>query len=128
MREAPSLVLIEDAIKRGARVQAYDPAAMHVAREIMPSEWFTSGNFITEHQYDALKDADALILVTEWKPFCYPDIAAMKNFMRGRIIFDGRNQYDPNHIRAAGFDYYGIGRGQVAEKREQERKEAANAG
>ncbi len=129
MREAPSLVLIDDAIKRGARVQAYDPAAMHVACEMFPSEWFESNQLsLTEHQYDALKDADALILVTEWKPFCYPDIAAMKNFMRGRIIFDGRNQYDPNHIRAAGFDYYGIGRGQVPEKREQERKEAANAG
>ena len=111
MREASSLVLIEEAIRCGARVQAYDPAAMQVAREIMPKEWFASGKLIlTEHQYDALKDADALILVTEWKPFCYPDMAALKNLMRQWVIFDGRNQYDPKAIRAAGFEYYGIGR------------------
>jgi UDPglucose 6-dehydrogenase len=111
MREASSLVLIENAIKRGARIQAYDPAAMPVAREMMPKEWLSSGKVIlTEHQYDALKEADALALVTEWKPFCYPDIAAMKNLMRRHVIFDGRNQYDPKHIRAAGFEYYGIGR------------------
>ncbi len=121
MREASSLVLIEEVIKRGARVQAYDPAAMPVAREMMPQEWFSSGKIsLTSHQYDALKDVDALVLVTEWKPFCYPDISAMKNLMRGKIIFDGRNQYDPNHIRAAGFDYYGIGRGQqIAERKEE---------
>lgn len=118
MREASSLVLIEEAIKRGARVQAYDPAAMHVAREIMPQEWFTSGKLtLTEHQYDALKEVDALVLVTEWKPFCYPDIAALKNLMRQHIIFDGRNQYDPKHIRAAGFEYYGIGRGKILESK-----------
>lgn len=116
MREASSLVLIEHAIKRGARVQAYDPAAMPVAREILPAEWFSSGKLtLAEHQYDALNDVDALALVTEWKPFCYPDIAAMKKLMRRHIILDGRNQYDPKHIRAAGFDYYGIGRGDISE-------------
>lgn len=128
MREASSLVLIEDAIRRGAKVQAYDPAAMPVAREMMPEEWFTSGSLkLTDHQYDALKDADALVLVTEWKPFCYPDIAAMKNLMRQHVIFDGRNQYDPKHIRAAGFEYYGIGRGAVPASHEQRRKEAVGA-
>ncbi|MBX3709355.1 MAG: UDP-glucose/GDP-mannose dehydrogenase family protein [Gammaproteobacteria bacterium] len=112
MREAPSLVLIEDVIKRGARVQAYDPVAMPVAREIVPEEWLRSGKLIlAAHQYDALKDADALLLITEWKPFCYPDMTAMRNLMRQYIIFDGRNQYDPKHMHAAGFDYYGIGRG-----------------
>ena len=117
MREASSLVLIEEAIKRGAKVQAYDPAAMSVAREIMPKEWIESGKLIlTEHQYDAMKDADALMLVTEWKPFCYPDISALKNLMRKWIIFDGRNQYDPKTLRAAGFEYYGIGRGAMPVK------------
>lgn len=112
MREAPSLVLIAEAIKRGAKVQAYDPAAMESARAIMPLEWFDSGKLVLSgHQYDALKEADALLLVTEWKPFCYPDLSALKNLMRQPIIFDGRNQYDPRHIRAAGFAYYGIGRG-----------------
>lgn len=111
MREASSLVLIEEVVKRGGKVQAYDPAAMEVAREMMPAEWFKTGKVVlTEHQYDALKDTDALALVTEWKPFCYPDISAMKNLMRRHIILDGRNQYDPRQIRDAGFDYYGIGR------------------
>lgn len=111
MREASSLILIEEIIKRGGHVQAYDPAAMKVAREMMPREWFDSGKLtLAEHQYDALKEADVLALVTEWKPFCYPDITVMKNLMRKHIILDGRNQYDPEHIREAGFEYYGIGR------------------
>lgn len=111
MREASSLVLIEELIKRGAKVQAYDPASMEVARQMVPAEWLSSGQLtMTEHQYDALKGVDALALVTEWKPFCYPDINVMKNLMRGHVILDGRNQYDPKQLRDAGFDYYGIGR------------------
>lgn len=111
MREASSLVLIEDIVKRGGRVQAYDPASMHVAKSMIPSAWFDEGKVVfTEHQYDALKGADALMLVTEWKPFCYPDWTAIKNMMRGHVIFDGRNQYDPKQVRAAGFVYNGIGR------------------
>jgi UDPglucose 6-dehydrogenase len=113
MREASSLVLIGEMIKRGARVQAYDPAAMKVAKEMVPPEWLAEGKLVlSEHQYEALKEADALVLVTEWKPFCYPDITAMKNLMRQHVIFDGRNQYDPKHMRAAGFKYFGIGRGE----------------
>jgi len=111
MREASSLVLIENLLERGARVQAYDPAAMPVAQHLMPKEWLSSGKLIlAEHQYDALKSVDALALVTEWKPFCYPDINAMKNMMRQHVIFDGRNQYDPRYMRDAGFEYYGVGR------------------
>lgn len=111
MREASSLVLIEKIIQQGGRVQAYDPAAMPHAREILPKAWFTSGLFqLAEHQYDALKGADVLALVTEWKPFCYPDLNAMKHLMRRHIVLDGRNQYDPKQLRAAGFEYYGIGR------------------
>ena len=62
------------------------------------------------HQYDAVKGADALALVTEWKPFRNPDFSVMKKLMRTPIIFDGRNQYDPRQVRAAGFEYFGIGR------------------
>lgn len=117
MREASSLVLIEKVIQRGARVQAYDPAAMTAAKEIMPAAWIESGQLtFAEHQYDALKDVDALVLVTEWKPFCYPDVSVMKKMMRRPIIFDGRNQYDPRQIQAAGFEYYGIGRGKFLDK------------
>ncbi len=116
MREASSLVLIEHLIQRGACVQAYDPAAMGLAREIMPKDWFNNDQLtLVDYQYDAVKAADALVLVTEWKPFCYPDVAAMKNLMRQHIIFDGRNQYDPRHMNEAGFEYYGIGRGDVVE-------------
>lgn len=112
MREASSLVLIDACIKRGARIQAYDPAAMSMARELLPETWFTEQTFIlAEHQYDALKEADALLLVTEWKPFCFPDLNQMKHLMRQPIILDGRNQYDPKQITAAGFDYHGVGRG-----------------
>jgi UDPglucose 6-dehydrogenase len=111
MREASSLVLIEDLMKRNARVQAYDPVAMQVAKEMMPDEWFDSGRLqMSENQYDALNQVDAMVLVTEWKPFCYPDLTAMKKIMRQHIILDGRNQYDPKQIRDAEFEYHGIGR------------------
>ena len=112
LREASSLVLLEDLIARNATVQAYDPVSMPLAKETFPAEWFKSGKLkFAKHQYDALKNADALVLVTEWKPFCYPDLAAMKDLMRRHVILDGRNQYDPKQIKAAEFDYYGIGRG-----------------
>lgn len=112
MRDASSLVLIEELILRNATVQAYDPVAMNAARKIFPEEWISSGklNFM-EHQYHALNNCDALVLITEWKPFCYPDLAVMKKLMRRRLILDGRNQYDPKQMKDAEFEYYGIGRG-----------------
>ncbi len=111
MREASSLVLLENLLERNARVQAYDPVAMSVAKEMLPKEWVQSGQVhFAEHQYDALSQADALVLVTEWKPFCYPDLTVMKKAMRRHVIFDGRNQYDPKQMRDAEFEYYGIGR------------------
>lgn len=113
MREASSLVLIEEVIKRGGRVRAYDPEAMPVARAMIAAGLLASGQVVLcEQQYDALKDVDALALVTEWKPFCYPDISMLKKLMRQSVIFDGRNQYDPQQMRDAGFEYYGIGREQ----------------
>jgi UDPglucose 6-dehydrogenase len=111
MREASSLVLIENLMARNARVQAYDPVAMPVAKDMLPAEWFSSGKLhLAENQYEALNQADAMVLVTEWKPFCYPDLPAMKKIMRQHIILDGRNQYDPKQIRDAEFEYHGIGR------------------
>jgi len=113
MREASSLVLLQQLIAHRATVQAYDPVSMPMAKHILPPEWFHSGRIIlSEHQYDAVKEVDALILVTEWKPFCYPDLALMKKLMRRYIVLDGRNQYDPQHMKEAEFEYYGIGRGQ----------------
>ncbi len=111
MREASSIVLLQKLMAHGATVQAYDPVAMPGARHIFPAEWVTAEKLrFAEHQYDALNNADALVLVTEWKSFCYPDLAVMKKLMRQHVIFDGRNQYDPKQMKDAEFDYYGIGR------------------
>jgi len=111
MREAPSKILLEELIGAGARVKAYDPVAMDVSRRELPAEWFSSGKLeLVAQQYDALKGVDALILVTEWKPFRHPDFVLMKQIMKQPVIFDGRNQYDPAQLRADGFEYSGIGR------------------
>jgi UDPglucose 6-dehydrogenase len=111
MREASSMVLVENLLARNARVQAYDPVAMPMAKLLFPEKWFTEGKLhFAEHQYAALNDVDALVLVTEWKPFCYPDLDAMKKLMRQHIVLDGRNQYDPKQMRDADFQYHGIGR------------------
>ncbi|OGT52688.1 MAG: UDP-glucose 6-dehydrogenase [Gammaproteobacteria bacterium RIFCSPHIGHO2_12_FULL_42_13] len=111
MREASSLVLLENVLKRGAQVQAYDPVAIPVAKQMLAPHWLSSGQItFTDHPYDALDNVDALVLVTEWMSFCYPDLSAMKKRMRRHIIIDGRNQYDPKQIKEAGFEYYGIGR------------------
>jgi UDPglucose 6-dehydrogenase len=113
MREAPSVVFLKAAIEAGARIQAYDPVAMDAARATLPSAWFTNESLIlSENQYDAIKGVDALVLVTEWKPFRYPDFVAMKRFMKHPVIFDGRNLYDPKQMLQEGFEYVAIGRGQ----------------
>ncbi len=109
MREASSLVLLEHLLARNARVQVYDPVAMPIARQLFATARQDKLHFAA-HQYAALQDADALVLVTEWKPFCYPDLTIMKKMMRNHIILDGRNQYDPKQMKEAEFDYYGIGR------------------
>jgi UDPglucose 6-dehydrogenase len=111
MREAPSVVLLHQLLAAGARVRAYDPVAMAAARQELPPVWFETGSLtLAEHQYDALPGADALVLVTEWKPFRHPDFPAMKRLLRSPLIFDGRNQYDPTKVKAEGFEYIGIGR------------------
>ena len=113
MREAPSLILVRHLIEAGAKVKAYDPVAEETAKRELPTEWLEQG-LITmgTHQYDVLDGVDAMALVTEWKPFRNPDFAAMKRLMKGAVIFDGRNQYDPQQMAALGFEYTGIGRQQ----------------
>lgn len=112
MREAPSVVLLNELIAAGATAKAYDPVAMTVARHDLPPAWLKEGKLVlAEHQYDALNGVDAMVLVTEWKPFRYPDFDLMKRIMKGAMIFDGRNQYEPRTVREAGFEYTGIGRG-----------------
>lgn len=111
MREAPSIPLIQGLIGRGARVRAYDPVAMDNARRVFPAQWFDEGRLVfTRHQYDALEGADAMVLVTEWKPFRHPDFAAIKRLLKTPVIFDGRNQYDPQQLQRLGIAYLGIGR------------------
>jgi UDPglucose 6-dehydrogenase len=111
MREAPSVVLLQQLIEAGAKVKAYDPVALEAARRILPENWFKSGRLtLTEHQYDALDGVVALALVTEWKPFRYPDFGVVKKRMKKPVIFDGRNLYDPAELRGLGFEYFGIGR------------------
>ena len=111
MREAPAVVLLHELIAAGARVRAYDPEAMEVARQELPRAWFDSGSLeLCRHQYDAVEGTDALVLVTEWKPFRHPDFRAMKTLMKQPVIFDGRNQYDPERLLGEGFVYRGIGR------------------
>ena len=111
MREAPSKVVLNALIGAGAKVKAFDPVAMDVARRELPEEWFKSGQLaLVDNQYDAIEGADALLLVTEWKPFRNPDFTRMKGLMSAPVIFDGRNQYDPLLMREIGFEYTGIGR------------------
>lgn len=111
LREAPSLVLIERLLDANAGVRAYDPVAMDNARRSFPPAWLRSDKLeLVDRQYDVPRGADALALVTEWKPFRRPDFDALRRLMASPVIFDGRNQYDPQQVRAAGFEYIGIGR------------------
>jgi len=105
MREAPAIPMIEKLLAAGARVQAYDPEAMKIAKGI-----FGSRVQLCERSYDALKGADALALITEWSEFREPDFPRMRKLMRQPVIFDGRNIYSPEQMRAHGFTYLSIGR------------------
>jgi UDPglucose 6-dehydrogenase len=108
MREAPSRTLMEGLWQRGARVCAYDPVAMQEARRLYPDEPRLA---FAASPTDALNDADALIIVTEWQEFRSPDFSAVKALLKYPVIFDGRNLYSPEGLQAAGFEYFAIGRG-----------------
>ena len=111
IREAPAIVLIRELVDAGASVRAYDPEALEATRVELPAEWLDNGSVtLVRHQYEALEQADALALVTEWKPFRHPDFRAMKEMMKQLVIFDGRNQYEPESLKEDGFEYFGIGR------------------
>jgi UDPglucose 6-dehydrogenase len=107
MREASSRVLIRELINAGATITAYDPVAMDEAKRIFKDEKHLS---FVDIQDDALKNADALIIVTEWTEFRSPDFSLIKSSLRAPFIFDGRNLYDPKVVRALGFEYFPIGR------------------
>ena len=105
MREAPAIVLIERLLAAGAKVQAFDPAAMPIAKRL-----FGSTVTLTPRSYAALAGADALAVVTEWNEFREPDFAKMRKLMKNPVVFDGRNIYSREVMRANGFTYYAIGR------------------
>lgn len=107
MREAPSRVLIDGLLKRGARVVAFDPAAMNETRRIYGE---CNNLSYVDNPLDALNDADALFVVTEWKAFRAPDFIEIKSRLKTPIIFDGRNMYDPKVVRSYEIDYLAIGR------------------
>jgi UDPglucose 6-dehydrogenase len=105
MREAPAVPLIHGLLEAGATVQAYDPEATEIARSI-----FGSKITYSDSSYDALEGADALALVTEWNEFREPDYGRMRDAMRTPVVFDGRNIYKSESMRAQGFTYYSMGR------------------
>lgn len=117
MREAPSLVLIGQLLEAGCSVQAYDPVARDEAMRILearhPQALASGALAIVASARDALQDADALAMVTEWQEFKSPDFDMLAATLRRKVVFDGRNQYAPEDAQAAGLVYRGIGRGPV---------------
>lgn len=105
MREAPSLTIIRQLLERGAAVQAYDPEAMSEARKV-----FGGDIRYFESNYDALHDADALLLITEWAQFLTPDFQRMRELLKHPLVFDGRNQYSSEEMNRFRFLYYRIGK------------------
>ena len=108
MREAPSKVIIDGLLEKGATVVASDPAAIEEAKSI----WGDRIEY-EDNCYDALKEVDALLIITEWNDFERPDYLKMKQLMKHPLIFDGRNIYDPQKMKDLGFEYYSIGRPQL---------------
>ena len=106
MREAPSLTLIDALLRAGAKVVAHDPAAMHEAKRRLDGRVE-----FAESNYDALKGADALVVVTDWNEYRHPDFGRIRETLRKPIIVDGRNLYDPRKMESLGFTYLSIGRG-----------------
>ncbi len=105
MREAPSVVIINNLLKAGATVKAHDPVAEQEARKI-----FKRRIEIMDDGYEALQGASALAVVTEWNEFRTPDFQKMKKLMKKPVVFDGRNIYNQDELKKMGFVYYGVGR------------------
>jgi len=122
MREAPSRVVIETLIKRGAHVRVYDPVAAEAAKPLLAH---LDNLEFCEQQNEALQGCDALVIVTEWKQFKSPDFDTIKQLLKTPIVFDGRNLYDPALMEAMGIEYYGIGRGLVPGAADQKKAGAA---
>ncbi len=107
IREAPSIYIIRELKALGARLRAYDPAAMNDMKSIYPDIQYK------ENPYEAVKDADALVIITEWNEFRNLDLELIRSSMKGNYFFDLRNIYEPAKVRAFGFNYYSVGRDSV---------------
>lgn len=107
MREAPSVVIINGLIDRGAKVVAHDPIAIDEAQHLFAHN---ASIRLVDDPYLATQDADALLIVTEWKVFRAPDFDRLKQQLKQPVVFDGRNIYEPEQMVNEGFDYFGIGR------------------
>jgi UDPglucose 6-dehydrogenase len=105
VRDAPSIAIIEELQRRGARVQAFDPAALEAARQILPRVDYRCD------PYDAATETDALVLLTEWNEFRNLELNKIKALMRRPVFLDLRNVYEPSRVKSLGFEYYGVGRG-----------------
>lgn len=106
MREAPSITIINALLARGAKIQAFDPKAYDLAKPI-----FGDNIKYCASSYDALTDADALLLLTEWNEFRNPDFDKVKSLLKTPVIFDGRNQYDSTSLEGRGIEYHPVGKG-----------------
>lgn len=111
MREASSRVLMEALWSMGARIKAYDPAAMLEAKRLYPEKIKDKLLTLLDSPREVVQGADALVVVTEWQHFASPDFEEIKQLLKRPVIFDGRNLYQPDYLKSLGFDYYGIGRG-----------------
>lgn len=107
MRESPAITIIKLLTEAGAKIKAYDPKAEKEAKECYLKD--NKNISYVDNKYEALKDADALILITEWKEFRSPDFYEIKRLLKEPVIFDGRNQYDPARVNEYGLEYYQIG-------------------
>ena len=107
MRESAAISIIDRLTRAGAKVKAYDPKAVEEAKGFYLKD--NVGVSYCDSKYEALKDSDALILITEWKEFRSPDFYEIKKLLRTPVIFDGRNQYEPRNVKKYGLDYYQIG-------------------
>jgi UDPglucose 6-dehydrogenase len=108
MREAPAIYIIQELVKRGAKIQAYDPKAMEEAKHFYLKNMNTVTYF--NSKYETLQNADAMILLTEWKEFRSPDFEELKVQLKTPVIFDGRNQYNDELLKKIGFEYFQIGK------------------
>lgn len=119
MREAPARVLARELVSRGASLRVHDPVAMHEARRVLETDLADiAGGFdrvqFCDAQMDVLKDADALVIVTEWKVFRSPDFSQIRALLKTPVIIDGRNLYEPDAMAQAGIEYHAIGRSTTA--------------